>query len=154
MPRSTRFAVAVLLTAATACSTPMTAPEMVADSGLTFESAHARWLATRSPDYSFEFEAQSAGAPAPGYYRATVVGGRLMVLQRSYSGEIAPIEEGFTIDQLWGRLAEARAAGVPLSELQFSQEGIPIQAAVGSTGADRGVRYRLRWYTVGRTQIF
>ena len=154
MPRFAPFAIAAALTVAAACSTPMTTPEMAVDPGLTFDAAQARWSATRSPDYTFEFEAQSAANPSPGFYRVTVIAGRLVAVQRSYSGEIAPIQEGFTIDELWRRLSAARAAGEALSELQFSQEGVPIQAAVGSFGTDGGIRYRLRWYTVGRTVIF
>jgi hypothetical protein len=149
MRRFVPFALAILAMAA-ACSTPMTAPEMAVDPTLSFDQAQARWLATRPPDYSFEFEAGSAAAPAPGFYRASVQGGRLVAVQRSHSGEIAPLQEGFTIDELWRRLSAARAAGEPLAELQFSREGIPIQAAVGAVGTDAGVRYRLRWYMVGR----
>jgi hypothetical protein len=46
-------------------------------------------------------------------------------------------------------LAAAKAAGQPLSDLQFSREGIPMQAAVGSVGSQAGVRYRLRGYLIG-----
>lgn len=150
MRRFVPLALAAALIAATACSTPMTAPEMTADPSLTFDAARARWLAIRPPDYSFEFDAESANAPSPGYYRAAVVGGQLVAVQRSYSGELAPIEQGFTIDQLWQRLAAARAAGLPVADLQFSQEGIPMQASVGTPGTDGAVRYQLRWYMVGR----
>lgn len=151
MRRFVPFALAILAVAA-ACSTPMSAPELAVDATLSFDQAHARWVAAKSPDYSFEFEAASAANPSPGFYRATVISGRLVAVQRSYSGEIAPMTEGFTIDDLWSRLSAARAAGEPVSELQFSQEGVPMQAAVGAS--DRGVRYHLRWYTPGRTPIF
>ena len=144
----------VSLVALSACASDITAPDLLVDPALSFEAAHARWLSVRPPDYSFEFEAQNGASPSQGYYRVTVIGGRLAAVQRSYSGELAPIQEGFTIDELWGRLSTAREAGESISELQFSQEGVPIQAAVGAAGNDRAVRYHLRWYTPGRTPIF
>jgi hypothetical protein len=148
MRRFVPFAVAILAVAS-ACSTPMSMPEMAVDPALSFEQARARWLETRPFDYSFEFEAESPADPSPGFYRVTVVGGRLAAVRRSYSGEIAPLDQGFTIDELWQRLAAAKAAGQPLSDLQFSREGIPMQAAVGSVGSGAGVRYRLRSYIIG-----
>jgi hypothetical protein len=142
------FTLAILAVAA-ACSTPMTMPEMAVDPALSFDQARARWQATQPLDYSFEFEAESPADPSPGFYRVTVLGGRLAAVRRSYSGEIAPLDQGFTIDELWRRLAAAKAAGQPLSDLQFSREGIPMQAAVGAAGSDAGVRYRLRSYIIG-----
>jgi hypothetical protein len=149
MRRLVPFAL-VGLVALSACVSDVTAPDLVADPALSFDEAHARWLSVRPPDYSFEFEAQGAMVPSPGFFRATVLGGRLVEVSRAWSGEIAPIEQGFTIDQLWERLSAARARGEPLSELQFSREGIPMRATAGSFANDGGVRYQLRAYVVGR----
>jgi hypothetical protein len=136
----TLFAAMTLLVA---CSSS-TAPDLVADPTLGFDTARARWTATRPADYTFEFDAQGAWFPSPGYYHATVVGGRLVDLRLAATGAPADLVNGFTIDQLWDRLAAAKSTGEPLTDLQFSVQGIPIQAMVGTFANDGGVRYRLR----------
>jgi hypothetical protein len=69
-------------------------------------------------------------------------------LRRVETAELLPLAGGFTIDQLWDRLAAARAAGETLTELRFSLHGLPIQAMVGSFANDGGVLYRLRAYRI------
>jgi hypothetical protein len=127
-----------------------TSPELVPDPSLSFDAAYARWTAARPTDYTFEFDVANAWVPSPGFSRVTVTDGRVVEVHQLQSGESMPVAAGFTIDQLWVRLIAARAAGETLSELQYSREGIPIQAMVGSFASDGGVFYRLRAFEQNR----
>jgi hypothetical protein len=130
--------------------TSTTSPELVPDASLTFETAHARWTAARPTDYTFEFDVQGAMVPSPGFAQVTVTDGRIVDVRRQRSGEPLLLAQGFTIDQLWDRLIAARAAGEALTELQYSREGIPIQAMVGTFANDGGSFYRLRAFEQAR----
>ena len=149
MRRFHSFALAALVALAGCGTTEPLSLELVPDPTLTFDTARARWLASRPASYTFEFDAANAMVPSPGFARVTVAGGALVEVRRVESGELLALGHGFTIDQLWERLAAARAAGEAVSELQFSVEGIPIRAMVGTFANDGGVLYRLRAYTGG-----
>ena len=130
-----------------ACSSSTAPGELVPDQSLTFETAHARWEATRQPDYSFDFDIQTAWLPTPLSAQVIVVGNQVADVRRG--GGSAPLNLGFTVDQLWDQMAAARAAGRPLTDLQFSREGIPMEVMIGSFADDSGVRYHLRNYRAG-----
>ena len=136
------LAAAILLTA---CSSS-TAPVLEADPGLTFDAAHARWLASRPASYTFEFDTFNAWGTSPGPRRAKIVDGLLSEVILLSSGAPLALEQGFTIDQLWERLETARSGGESVTELQFSAQGIPIRAMVGTFANDGGVRYVLRTF--------
>jgi hypothetical protein len=76
--------------------------------------------------------------------RATVTRGRAVDVRLASSDEPLALSAGLTIDQLWDLLIAARARGETLAELQYSGEGIPIRAMMGSFADDGGVLYRLR----------
>lgn len=127
-----------------ACGTALTAPELVVDPALTFDAAHARWVAFRPANYSFEFNVQGSWFLSPGYSRATVVDGRLVAVRPvGWRKQVSPTD-GFTIDELWVRLVAARTSGEMFPHLQFSREGIPVVAIVGDHAVDGGMTYRLR----------
>ena len=142
MQRLGSLSIATLLVLG-ACGTATTAP-LVVDRALTFDAAHARWVAFRPANYSFEFNEQGSWFFTPGYSRATVADGRLVAVRPvGWHQRVSP-GEGFTIDQLWERLMAARVRGEMLSGLQFSREGVPVVATVGDHASDGGMTYRLR----------
>jgi hypothetical protein len=138
------FAAFVALSACMSSTSPDSSPELVPDPSLSFETAHARWTAARPTGYTFELDVQGAMVPSPGFARVTVSDGRLVDVRRAATGEPISLAAGFTIDQFWDRLIAARAAGETVAELQYSREGIPIQAMVGTFANDGGAFYRLR----------
>jgi hypothetical protein len=140
------LAALVVLSACRSTTAPDQLPGLVADPSLDLDAAHVRWVTVRPFAYTFEFVVLNAMVPSTGYVRVAVSDGRVVSVKRVESGEPLPVTTGLTLDQLWDRLIAARAAGESLSELQFSQEGIPIQATVGTFANDGGLLYRVRGY--------
>jgi hypothetical protein len=145
-----RLFVGTLVAVALSGCASSTSPDLAPDPSLSFDTAYARWTAVAHTNYAFEFDQQGSWVPSPGFIRATVTDGRLTDLHLVDSHEVVPLTAGFTIDQLWGRLIAARASGESLAELQFSRDGVPIQAMVGSFANDGGVFYRVRSFEQNR----
>jgi hypothetical protein len=143
-----RFVAASIVLAACSSST---APQLEADPSLSFDAARARWAAAHPASYTFELDARNAWGTSPGWRVATVVDGVLTEVRLVSTGERLGLDYGYTIDELWNRLATARSAGEAVSQLEFSAEGIPISAMVGTFANDGGVEYVVRTFeTLGR----
>jgi hypothetical protein len=132
--------------AVAACSSS-TSPLLLKDPSLNELTARAHWIAFRPSSYSFEFIVQSAWFAAPDFARVTVTDGRVSAVRYVNTGEQLPLERGFTIDALYDQFDAARARGESITDLEFSAQGIPIQAMIGTFANDGGVYYRIRTFS-------
>src|SRR3954469_17733125 len=123
--------------AVAACSSS-TSPLLIGDHSLTEQTAHARWIEFRPASYSFEFIVQSVWFAAPDFARFTVTDGQVTAVRYVNTGEQLPLERGFTIDALYGQFDAARARGESITDLEFTAQGIPIQAMIGTFANDGG----------------
>ena len=139
-------AASILLAACSSDLEPI-APVMLAPS-LDIDTAQQRWLAFHPANYVFEVLIQSSSFITPGFRRAEVVNNRLVSVRDAKTGESVPLNEAMTIDDIWAALNRARAADVPLSNLEFSAEGIPLHAVTGRLEVDSGTVYLVRAFEV------
>jgi hypothetical protein len=113
---------------------------------LDFDAAQARWASSHPSSYSFDYISYSAMLPTQGFFRVDVTNGSVVRVMSYSTGAFVATTAGFTIDDLWARIKQAKSAGETLSELRFSVDGVPLDAMIGSFANDGGVRYQLRNY--------
>jgi hypothetical protein len=142
LARSTRILLCTAIALLGACSS---ATEPVVPT-LDFDAAEARWATSHPSSYSFDYISYSAMLPTQGFFRVDVTNGSVVRVMSYSTGAFVATTAGFTIDDLWARIKQAKSAGETLSELRFSVDGVPLDAMIGSFANDGGVRYQLRNY--------
>ena len=140
--RRTRLLAALVLAAACASSTEP--GSLKADPSLDLASAHTRWLAVHPSSYTAEISVAGSMLPPAGYVRVTVINGTVTDARLVSNGTPVDLTTAPTVDGVWASLLQAQAMHEPITDAQFTSDGIPIHAMRGTFANDGGVAYAIR----------
>jgi hypothetical protein len=111
-------------------------------------SARATWAAQELRDYRFDFDRQCfCVREAVEPVTIEVRGGGVHEVRSRRTGEVMPHSEAvpwYTIEQLFGQIEEAQAAGIQSVRVEYHPLGYPSEIEIGSLAADAGVHYTVK----------